>query len=124
MIDITLRIGELDLSGLLSTYDVQHEVEYQHLMTSLNGTEYGAPRYRPVVNFSLIPITDEQAAELYTALRGINANVTYTDTFRNEDITADMRVTSNLQATFGLRSIDGNRYYKGGVITLRQRTVI
>ena len=103
MIDITLKIGEYDLSGLLSTYDVQHEVEYQHLMTSLDGTEHGAPRYRPVVNFSLIPITDEQAAELYTALRGINANVTYTDTFRNEDITADMRVTSNLQAVFGLR---------------------
>lgn len=124
MIDVTLRIGELDLSSLLSTYDVQHEVEYQHLMTSLDGTEHGAPRYRPVVNFSLIPITDEQAAELYTAIRGINANVTYTDTFRNEDVTADMRVTSNLQAAFGLRSINGNRYYKGDTITLRQRTVI
>ena len=78
----------------------------------------------PVINFSLMPITDEQAAQLYSAIRGINADVTYTDTFRNEDVTANMRVTSNLQAVFGLRSIDGNRYYKGGVITLRQRTVI
>lgn len=124
MIDITLQIGELDLSSLLSTYEVQHEVEYQRLMTSLDGTERGAPRYRPVINFSLIPITDAQAAQLYSAIRGINADVTYTDTFRNEDVTANMRVTSNLQAVFGLRSIDGNRYYKGGVITLRQRTVI
>lgn len=124
MIDITLQIGELDLSSLLSTYEVQHEVEYQHLMTSLDGTEHGAPRYRPVINFSLMPITDEQAAELYTAIRGMYANVTYTDTFLGNDVTADMRITSNLQAVFGIRSINGNRYYKGGTITLRQRTVI
>ncbi len=124
MIDITLQIGELDLSSLLSTYEVQHEVEYQHLMTSLDGTEHGAPRYRPVINFSLMPITDAQAAELYTAIRGMYANVTYTDTFLGNDVTADMRITSNLQAVFGIRSINGNRYYKGGTITLRQRTVI
>ena len=124
MIDITLQIGELDLSGLLSTYEVQREVEYQHLMTSLDGTEHGAPRCRAVINFSLMPITDAQAAELYTAIRGMYANVTYTDTFMGEDVTADMRITSNLQAVFGLRSINGNRYYKGGTITLRQRTVI
>ena len=124
MIDITLQIGELDLSRFLSTYEVQYEVEYPHLVTALDGTEHGAPRYRPIVNFSLIPITDAQATALYTAISRMYANVTYTDTFMNEDVTADMRVTSNLQAAFGLRSIDGNRYYKGGVITLRQRTVI
>lgn len=124
MIDITLKIGELDLSGLLSTYSVYYEVEYQSVMTALDGTEYGSPRYRPVINFSLIPITDEQAEELYSALEEIDSNVTYTDTFRNTDITANVRITSNLQAVFGLRSIDGNRYYKGGTITLRSRTVI
>ena len=124
MIDVTLIIGELDLSSLLSTYSVDYEVEYQSTMTALDGTEYGAPRYRPVINFSLMPLTDEQSAELYTALNSIYSNVTYTDTFRNNDLIADMRVTSNLQAAFGLRSIDGNRYYKGGTITLRSRTVI
>ena len=124
MIDVTFRIGTLDLSGLLSTYDVQYEVEYHQFMTALDGTEHGVPSYRPVINFSLIPITDSQAAQLYAAIRGLNANVTYTDMFRNEVRTADMRITSNLQATFGLRSVNGNRYYKGGVITLRQRTVI
>lgn len=124
MIDVTLLIGTMDLSDLLSTYNVDYEVEYQQLMTALDGTEHGAPRYRPVVRFSLIPLTDAQSALLYTALSSMSSNVTYTDTFRNTNITADMRVDGNLQSKFGLRSIDGNRYYKGGTITLRQRTVI
>lgn len=124
MIDVTFKIGALDLSGLLSTYRVDYEAEYQTIMTAIDGTEYGSVRYRPIVNFSLIPITDQQASELYSVLSGLNANVVYTDVFRNTDITADMRVTSNLQAAFGLRSIDGNRYYKGGTITLRSRRVI
>ena len=124
MIDVTLRIGGLDLSNLLSTYTVDYEAEYQAVMTALDGTEYGSVRYRPIVNFSLIPITDEQASELFSSVSGLNANVVYTDVFRNTDITADMRITSNLQAVFGLRSINGNRYYKGGTITLRSRTVI
>lgn len=124
MIDITLKIGTSDFSHLLSTYNVTHETEYQTLMTALDGTEYGSARYRPVLSFSLIPLTDSQCEDLYNAIHSVSASVTYTDPLRNTDVTADMRLTTSLQAIFGLKSIDGNRYYKGSTITFRQRTVI
>lgn len=123
MIDITLKIGEYDASPLLSTYNVTHETEYPKLVTVMDGTEYGVARYRPVITFSMIPLTDAQSAELYSALTKVS-KVTFTDTHDDIERTGIMRLTTNVQSIFGLRSIDGNRYYKGGQITLRQRTVI
>lgn len=124
MIDVEFSIGNLDLHSLLSTYHVSHEVEYQDSMVSINGTEYGTARYRPVISFSLIPLTDDQCESLYDALSNSDLSVTYTNPYLNDDVTGTMRVMTALESVFGLRSIDGNRYYKGSTITLRQRTVI
>ncbi len=124
MIDVTFTVGALDLSGLLSTYDVSHETEYKDVMTAMDGTEYGVAAFRPVISFSLLPLSDAQSASLYEELKAGNISTVYTNPYLNDDVTAVMRLTTSLDAVFGLRSIDGNRYYKGGKISLRQRTVI
>lgn len=123
MIDISLTIGSLDLSGLLSTYSVDYETEYQEEMTALDGTEYGIAKFRPVITFSLFPLTDAQCAALYSELNNANITTVYTDPNMNSVVTATTRLKTNISAVFGLKSVNGNRYYKGGKITLRQRTV-
>lgn len=123
MIDVTLTINDVDFSGWLSTYTVSHEVEVGTAITAIDGTEYASTRIRPVVNFTLIPMAESDIATAYNVLSAVNVSVVYTDpNFGSQ--TAVMRVTSNLEQVFGLRSVDGNRYYKGGTVTLRQRTVM
>ncbi len=123
MIDVTFVINNTDYSPLLSTYSVDYNVEEICSVTTMDGAEHVRSRKRPVITFSLIPLTDEQCAALYTALSGINVTVQYTDP--NQGVrTASMRVSSSIKSAFRLRSIDGNRYYKGDKITLRQNTVV
>ena len=124
MIDVTFKINGVDYSSLLSTYKVTHEVEYPTTITAIDGTEYGYARRRPTVSFSLLPLTDQQSAELYSNMLSMNVLCQYTDPYLGTVTTASMRVITSLESAFGLRSIDGNRYYKGRVITLRQRTVL
>lgn len=123
MIDVTLTFNGYDFSPLLSTYKVTHEIEVSRSLTAMDGTEYFATRKRPVVRFSLMPLSDAQTQEVYEALSPIVGEAEYTDPHRG-DVIGTMRVTSNLEAAFGLRSVDGNRYYKGSTIVLRQRTVL
>ena len=68
MIDVTFTIDGLDFSNLLSTYDVQYQKESHSTMTAIDGTEYESIRFRPIIVFSLIPLTDAQCRTLYTAL--------------------------------------------------------
>ena len=124
MIDITLQFDGYDLSGKLSTYSVSHEVETVETVTTLDGTEHVATRIRPTIRFTLIPLNDADAAEVYNALKVISAEAFYTDPNIGADRYGTMRITSNLEAVFGIKSVDGNRYYKGGTITMRQRNVL
>ena len=124
MIDITFQLNGVDYSGLLSTYKVTHEFEVRDTLTTMDGTEHTAEYRRPSVLFSLQPLTEEQSDDLYDILSGINVSVVYTDPYIGDETSATMRVTTPLESSFGLKSIDGNRYYKGSVITLRQRTVL
>lgn len=119
--DATLIIGELDLTGKTLTYSVQKEVSYPRVVTTIDGTEYAIRQDRDVISFSLMPLTDAQTEELYEELSKNVLETTYTSSFANADVTGDCRLISNLDSIFGLRSIDGNRYYKGGTITLRRR---
>lgn len=124
MIDVTFRLNNVDYSGLLSTYKVSHEIEYPVLMTAIDGTEHGFARQRPVVTVSFIPLTDTQTASLYATISSMDVSCTYTDPYSGTTTSGYMRVVTNLESVFGLSSIDGNRYYKGGEIMLRQRTVL
>lgn len=119
--DVTLTINGFNFAPVLSTYFTVYETDYGKTVKALDGTEYtGNFTSRPVVTFSLFPMTDTTAQQYYNALTSsVPAVVTYTDKATNTDRTGQMRVTSNLEFTFGLLSVDGNRYYKGGSITLR-----
>lgn len=124
MIDVNLTFNGFNFSPYLSTYKVTHEVEVSDSVTTMDGTEHFATRKRPTITFKLIPVSDATAASMYSALSAIIGEATYTDPYLGNATIASMRVTSKIEQTFGLRSIDGNRYYKGGAITLRQRTVL
>lgn len=123
MIDVTLTFNNYDFSPLLSKYRCYHAVEVADSLTAIDGTEYVAMRKRPMIEFSLMPLTDEQAQDVYDALSVITAEATYTDPHRGEAISV-MNLKSDLDAVFLLSSIDGNRYYRGGTIVLRSRTVL
>lgn len=125
MIDITFKIGGTNYSALLSTYDVTYAAEYGESFTALDGTEYGTPRFRPIITFSLIPLTEAQSAALYGKLSAAQSvSVQYTDPYQNAARTASFRVASDLNRVFALKSVDGNRRYTGAQIVLRQRAVL
>lgn len=118
--DVTLKIGNLDLHEKLSTYSVQWEVTYQKVITTLDNVEhpFAAPK-RAIVTFSLLPMDDTLAGTVYDALAEQTQTVTFTDPYNGADLVRTMRLTSSLDAAFGLKSVNGKRYYKGGEIQLR-----
>lgn len=119
MIDVTLICNNRDFSLRLSTYKITKVVETVKSVVTLDGVEHIVQRTRDQIVFSLIPFSDSTATADYSALRSLQFSVTYTDPNAGVVKTGTMRVASNLDAAFGLKSIDGNRYYKGGNITLR-----
>lgn len=122
MIDVTLTINGRDLSQRLSTFMVEKE-PFIHggVVTTMDGAEhFGARRDRSIIRFSLIPATEEDEKLDYDALSANVLRVTFTDPCYAEDRPDVLfRVNSNLALAYGLRSVDGNRYYKGGEIELR-----
>ena len=123
MIDVTFTFNGVDLSSYLSTYKVTHEVSSVSTPTTLDGTEHYALRRRPVITFSLIPLTSTQCATVYGALSALSATCSYTDPYRGAS-SGTFRVASNLEEAFALKSADTNIYYKGGQITLRSKAVL
>lgn len=130
-LDVKLTFNGYDFTPLLSSYAVDYEISYRKVVTALDGTEYfGNGMKRPIINFALRPLTDAESKAAYDALRVMAASGSYTDPAINGSSdasatrTAQFRVTSGLEAAFGLRSADGNRYYKGGTITLRGVTCL
>lgn len=119
--DITLVIdGDLDLSGRLSTYSCRDEISYRKIITTLDGVEHPYPaRTRKVISFTLFPLTESENAALFDKLKKLIFSVKFTDTQSGDDVTKQMRVSSNVENAFALRSVDGNRYYKGSTIQLR-----
>lgn len=120
--DVTLTINGLDFSSRLTQYGVEQEITYPDMVTTIDGTEhYGKPHKRDIINFRLLMFDDNQAQEDYEALKASTLFVTYTNPQAPKQLKVErvMKVTSNLQATFGIRSWNGLRYYTGGIITLR-----
>lgn len=124
MIDVTFSINGRDYTNLLSTYSVKYSAEYGQKITTLDGREYGFPKFRPIVTFSLIPLTESQSYDLYTDLSFENINLRFTDPNTNSVSTGVFSLASNIENAFALKSVDGNRRYKGTAIVLRQRTVV
>lgn len=115
--DVKLVANGVDFSDRLSTYDAYMEVT-QKVLTMLDDTERPYPAVmRPVVNFSLLPLTDEEATEVYNTLRPVVFSATFE--ISGQEMTAEMRVVGNLGDKFLLTSSDGKRRYKGREIMLR-----
>lgn len=120
--DVTLTINGRDFSSRLVEYGVEQEISYPDMVTTIDGTEhYGKPHKRDIVNFRLLMFDDNQAQEDYETLTASTLLVTYTNPQAHNQLKVErvMMVTSNILATFGIRSWNGLRYYKGGIITLR-----
>lgn len=118
--NITLKLNSLDLSQKLSTYQMNYEVTYRDVITTLDDVEHPYPgKDRPVVTFSLFPLTDEETAALYSELRKQILSATYTNQHIGADETRQLRLVSNIESAFALLSVDGKRRYKGGAIQLR-----
>lgn len=124
MIDVTFILDDVDYSSYLTEYAVSHEVEARKTITAIDGTEYTVTQIRPSIIFSLDPLSDEQSESLYEILSKPNINVTYTDPYLGDNQSTVMRVTSEINSAFIIRSTSGNRYYRGNSITLRSRTVL
>lgn len=119
--DITLKIGTLDVHKRLSTYSVQREVSYSKIIVTMDDEEHAArSKDRYVVAFSLFPMTEDEATAYCNALHASTINVTFSDPYTKTDVTKVMRVTSNMDAAFALVSVDGKRRYKGGEIQMRE----
>lgn len=122
-LDVRLNIGALSIGGALSTYSVQKEVYNPRIVTTRDGVEHVIRQDRDVISFRMLPMTDAFAALLYNALKENVISVEYTSPYINANITGDFRLASSIDSAFGLRSVDGNRYYKGGEIVLRRLDV-
>ncbi len=120
--DVNLEINGRDFSPRLSTYHVEQEISYPDMKTTMDGTEhYGKPHRRDVVYFSLFPFDDDTASQDYSVLASPALVVNYTtpNVDGAEKQFINMKLVSNLSNVFGLRSVNGKRYYKGGEIALR-----
>ena len=119
--DITLKLGALDVHEKVSTYNVRREVSYSKVITTMDDTEHAARwKDRYIVETSFFPMTEAEAAEYYNALKGDTVSVAFTDPYSGVDTVKTMRVTSDLDAAFALVSVDGKRRYKGGTVQLRE----
>lgn len=117
--DVTLTINGLDLSARLTSYVVTEEVNYRKIITTLDDVEHAYPgKLRPVIRFSLLPLTDTESLELYNILKTLIYN-SVECTINGTDYNLRMRLNSNLESVFLLRSVDGKRRYNGGEIELR-----
>ena len=118
--EVTLKIGSLDVSARLSQYKVTHEVSYQKVITTLDNVEHPfALPDRAVVEFSLFPLTEEESGALYAALAPKVVTATFSDPCTGEESVKRMRLTTSMESAFALMSVDGKRRYKGGSIQLR-----
>lgn len=120
--DVTLTINGRDFSSRLTQYRVEQEITYPDMVTTIDGTEhYGKSHMRDIIHFRLLIFDDNQAQEDYDILTASTLLVTYTNPqVRNQlKVERSMKVTSNLSATFGIRSWNSLRYYTGEEIILR-----
>ena len=118
--DVTLIVNGLDLSTKLSTYSVTEEVTYRNVITTLDDVEHPYPgAKKTIITFSLFPMTDDESSSLYNALGDLVFNATYTNQHKGLDETKRVRLVTNLESAFALKSVDGKRRYKGGEIQLR-----
>ncbi len=117
---VTLILDSYDVHGMLSTYSTREEITYPRVVTTLDNKEHPAPGViRTILEFSLTPLTDTTASELYAKLKNLILTVQFTNMDTGQIETKSMRVTSDISSQFMLKSITGKCYYRGGTIQMR-----
>lgn len=117
--EITFVVNGVDMSGILSTYGISYEMSYRKIIETLDGVLHPYPsKTRPVITFTVIPRTDAENATLFAALSSLIFPVTYTNTMGTDE-TRNFMLDSNIENLFQLKSVDGNRRYRGSEIVLR-----
>lgn len=118
--ECTLILSGIDFSQKLSTYQVGKEVTYGRVVTTLDNVEHASSGIsRPILTFSFRPLSCQEVSNLYEVLKKFQFDVSYSDPYSNSEKIHTMRLVSDLEEVFLLKSIDGNKYYKGGKIQLR-----
>ena len=118
--DITLVLNNRDFSSRVTKYSVTKELIAQKVVTTLDYVEHvPIKRFRNVIRFTLMPMSDETVADDYTALSAGTFTALYSDPHSDSLRTQTVHLVTDLDAVFGIKSVDGNRYYKGQEIVLR-----
>lgn len=120
-VDVTLTCNSTALASYLSTYKVRKEITWGKIIKTLGGKESAAgKKERLVVTFSFRPLSDSEASTVYAAIIG-NAvgSWTFTNRYTGTTTTTTMRLASDLDEAFGIKS-GTTHYYKGGAITIRE----
>lgn len=118
--DVIFVPNGLDLSHRLSTFDVDKEITFGKTVTTMDNREHPGPvTTRTIISFSLWPLNEKENAELWSTLRKGIFIARFTNPATRRTDSLQFRVASNFKSAFALRSVDGQRYYKGGIIKLR-----
>lgn len=124
MMDVTFEVNGVAMNQKLAAYDVTREVSYKKTITTMDDVEHALGQTsRAIITVSFWPLTDAEVKAYHSVLNSASLVIRFTDPDADRDVSKAFRLNSNLQSVFGLRSIDGNRYYKGGEIQLRAVSV-
>lgn len=121
---ITLVANGQDLGKIATSYKCYHEITYEKIITTQDGTEhYFGKKERPIVEFTLPLLPDSSSAD-YDALTKEPLMVTFDD----PDVgilDREMRLDCNWEKAFAIRNcVDRRCYYSSGTIRLRAKEVL
>lgn len=118
---LTLVINGVTFSTRVLTYSLKTEVTYGKVLKAIDGTEYAAGKQsRDVLTVSVFPFNEASRPADYAALTAETLTVDYSDPNTGTvKSSIPMRLTTDLDAIFGLENSDGTRWYNGGKFTLR-----
>jgi hypothetical protein len=118
--DVTFKINGKAFNHKLSTYFTYKEVSAQYMLTALDDEEIPGPALlRDIIEVSFWPLTEQENIELFDEISGLVVEIEATNPDTGKIIEQKMRLTTNIEKTFLLKSVDGNRYYNGGILQFR-----
>lgn len=117
---ITVVINGTDYSDYVEEFFPYVEITYGRVVVTLDDKEHTTQaKKRKCLSLKLFPFSAADVASLYSDLSAGIVAVQYSAPSVNSVVTLQMRVVSNFENDFALKSHDGNVYYKGGTIKFR-----
>jgi hypothetical protein len=120
----------IDLSAYVATMAPSWQRRAVRTITAIDGTEYAFPASRKHgLTVTMKPMTGAQIRDLYAFLANTSSYVWYQVTYKaptstNADNTITvpkMRIANEFELAYLLKSVDGNRYYNGVTLELREQ---